>query len=93
MSKPIIAADGGVVTQVNTEGWGGGYGLYVIVDHGNGYTTSYSHCSEILVTVGQRVAQGEVIAKVGNTGNSYGPHLHFEIRLNGTAYDPLPYIE
>lgn len=91
--KPIIAADGGVVTQANTEGWGGGYGLYVVVDHGNGYVTTYSHCDEILVEVGQRVAQGEVIAKAGNTGNSTGPHLHFEIRINGTAVDPLPYLK
>ncbi len=93
LDKPIIAADGGVVTQVNTEGWGGGYGLYVVVDHGNGYVTSYAHCNAILVKVGQKVAQGEVIAKVGNTGNSFGPHLHFEIRLNGAAVDPMPYLK
>lgn len=90
--KDIIAADGGVVTQVNAEGWGGGYGLYVIIDHGNGYTTSYCHCNEILVSVGDKVTQGEVIAKVGNSGNSFGPHLHFEIRLNGSAVDPMPYL-
>ncbi len=91
--KDIIASDGGVVTQVNASGWGGGYGLYVIIDHGNGYTTSYCHCNEILVSVGDKVTQGEVIAKVGNTGNSFGPHLHFEIRLNGRAVDPMPYLE
>ncbi len=91
--KDIIASDGGVVTQVNASGWGGGYGLYVIIDHGNGYTTSYCHCNEILVSVGDKVTQGEVIAKVGNSGNSFGPHLHFEVRLNGRAVDPMPYLD
>ncbi len=93
LDKPIIAADGGVVREVNTTGWGGGYGLYVVVDHGNGYVTTYSHCNAILVEVGQKVTQGEVIARVGNTGNSFGPHLHFEVRLNGVAVDPMPYLK
>lgn len=91
--KEILATDGGRVLQVNTEGWGGGYGLYVIIDHGNGYTSVYAHCSEILVQEGDRVTQGEVIARVGNTGNSYGSHLHFEIRINGTSVDPVPYVK
>lgn len=91
--KEIIASDGGVVKQVNTSGWGGGYGLYVIIDHGNGYTSVYCHCSEILVSAGQKITQGQVIAKVGNTGNSFGPHLHFEIRINGSAVDPMTYLD
>lgn len=93
LDKDIVASDGGVVTQVNASGWGGGYGLYVIIDHGNGYTTAYCHCNAVLVKVGQKVTQGDVIAKVGNTGNSFGPHLHFEIRLNGSAVDPEPYLK
>ncbi|MBO5796885.1 MAG: peptidoglycan DD-metalloendopeptidase family protein [Clostridia bacterium] len=91
--KDIIASDGGVVKQVNASGWGGGYGLYVIIDHGNGYNTVYAHCSAILVSAGQKITQGQVIAKVGNTGNSFGPHLHFEIRINGSAVDPMPYVD
>lgn len=90
--KDILASDGGTVYQVNTEGWGGGYGLYVIIDHGNGYQSVYCHCSEILVKPGQKVSQGELIAKIGNSGNSYGAHLHFEIRLNGRSVDPAPYL-
>lgn len=91
--KDIIASDGGVVKQVNsTDSWGGGYGYYVIIDHQNGYASVYCHCSKILVTAGQRVTQGELIAKVGSTGNSYGAHLHFEIRINGTSVDPMPYL-
>lgn len=91
--KEILASDGGVIRQVNTEGWGGGYGLYVIVDHGNGYASVYCHCSEILVEAGEKVAQGQLIARVGNTGNSYGSHLHFEIRYQGTSVDPEPYLQ
>ena len=89
---PIIAADGGTVVEVNASGWGGGYGLYVIVDHGGGYRTMYAHCSSINVRVGQKVSQGQMIARVGATGNITGPHLHFEIRVNGAPVDPLPYL-
>ena len=60
-------------------GWHYSYGYYVLIDHGNGFKTRYAHCSKLNVKVGQRVAQGEYIADVGNTGNSYGAHLHFEI--------------
>lgn len=88
----IIAADGGTVVEVNTSGWGGGYGLYVIIDHGGGYRTMYAHCSSINVRVGQKVSQGQFIARVGATGNISGPHLHFEIRVNGAPVDPLPYL-
>ena len=70
-------------------GWLGGYGNLVVVDHGNGLATAYAHASSILVGVGQSVAQGETVSLVGSTGNSSGPHLHFEVRVNGSAVDPL----
>ncbi|HXG75174.1 MAG TPA: peptidoglycan DD-metalloendopeptidase family protein [Gaiellaceae bacterium] len=86
---PIRAAAAGTVIHA---GWLGGYGNLVVVDHGNGLSTAYAHASAILVGVGQSVAQGETIALVGSTGNSSGPHLHFEVRVNGTAVDPLGYL-
>ena len=87
---PIIAADSGVVTVANgVDSWGGGYGFYVMIDHGGGDETLYAHCSSICVTYGQTVQKGEVIAYVGSTGNSTGNHLHFEIRVNGQKCDPL----
>ena len=85
----IWAADGGVVTHA---GWKGNYGYCVIINHPNGYTTLYAHCSKLLVKVGDKVAQGDVIAKVGNTGRSFGAHVHFEIKYNGKTQNPLNYI-
>ncbi len=85
----IVSTDGGVVTFA---GWSGGYGYMVKVDHGNGYSSWYAHCSSLLVSVGQQVAQGEPIARVGSTGNSTGPHVHFEIRINGNHVNPSGYI-
>ena len=69
-------------------GWLGGYGNLVVVDHGNGLSTAYAHASSLLVGVGQSVSQGETVSLVGSTGNSSGPHLHFEVRVNGEAVDP-----
>lgn len=89
---PIIASDGGTVIAINNTGRGTTYGMYVLIDHGNGHQTMYAHCSKVLVSVGQKVAQGEVIARVGNTGNSTGPHLHFEMRVNGKHVDPKPFV-
>jgi murein DD-endopeptidase MepM/ murein hydrolase activator NlpD len=86
---PIWAAAAGTVIYA---GWLGGYGNLVVVDHGNGLATAYGHASAILVAVGQSVSQGETIALVGSTGNSTGPHLHFEVRVNGVAVDPLLYL-
>jgi murein DD-endopeptidase MepM/ murein hydrolase activator NlpD len=88
---PIGAADNGVVSLVNF-GWGGGYGNYVVITHGNGYATLYAHLSAINVSVNQAVQQGQTIGAEGSTGNSTGPHLHFEIRLNGVYQNPLSYL-
>ena len=85
----VRASRGG---QAITAGWVGGYGNCVIIDHGDGVATRYGHLSEVTVSVGQYVDQGEQIALSGNTGRSTGPHLHFEIRINGEAVDPLPYL-
>lgn len=84
----IISVGGGVVT------WAGdryGYGLMVEVNHGGGFTTRYAHAKEVLVNVGDIVKQGEPIAKMGSTGRSTGPHVHFEVRKNGKAVDPTRY--
>ena len=78
----IYAAAGGTVV---TAGWYGGYGNCVMINHGNGYTTLYGHQSRIAVSAGQTVSQGQVIGYVGSTGNSTGPHLHFEVRASATA--------
>lgn len=86
---PVRAAADGVVKFAGNNG---GYGLLVTIDHGENVETRYAHNSRIVVKKGQRVKAGQVIAYSGNTGNSTGPHLHFEIRLNGKPYDPLKYI-
>ena len=86
---PIWAAASGRVIHA---GWLGGYGNLVVVDHGDGLATAYAHASAILVGVGQQVSQGETLSLVGSTGNSSGPHLHFEVRVNGVAVDPLLYL-
>ena len=88
--KPIYASRAGYVAAAI---WGTtGYGRYVVLDHGDGYTTIYGHCSNLVVQEGQYVNQGQQIANVGSTGNSTGPHLHFEVRNNGTKENPLNYV-
>lgn len=79
----------GVVVKA---GWNGGYGRMVEVDHGNGFATRYGHLSKISVTVGERLNAGDVIGKTGSSGRSTGPHLHYEIRHNGEAIDPLHFL-
>lgn len=89
VGTPVHAAAAGKVVQA---GWQGGYGLLLVIDHGNGLSTYYGHLSEVLVRVGQFVEQGQVVARSGNTGLSTGPHLHFEIRRFGEPVDPLPWL-
>ena len=86
---PILAVTDGVVTHASPMGT---YGNLVIVSHGNGVETYYAHCSKILVSVGQQVSSGDKIALVGSTGNSTGPHLHLEVRINGQPVNPQKYL-
>ena len=86
---PITAAASGTVTF---SGWKGSYGYLLVITHSNGVQTYYGHCSKLYVSAGQTVSQGQTIAAVGSTGNSTGPHLHFEIRVNGIAYNPQNYL-
>lgn len=87
--SPIRAADGGNVLYT---GWYGGYGKVVIVSHGNNMATLYAHLSRVAVSVGDNVAKGDVIAYEGTTGFSTGPHLHFEVRVNGKPQNPMSYV-
>jgi murein DD-endopeptidase MepM/ murein hydrolase activator NlpD len=86
---PILAAADGIVTAAERTP---DYGNIVKVNHGSGLETRYAHASKLLVKVGDRVVKGQEIAEVGNTGRSTGPHLHYEIRLNGNALDPRQYL-
>ena len=74
-------------------GWNSGYGNYVIIDHGNGYTTLYAHMNSVFVEPGETVSRGQQVGTMGNTGNSTGPHLHFEIRYNDVPYSPTGYLK
>lgn len=89
---PVLAADAGLVVVA---GWSdsGGYGSRVFLDHGNGFVTVYGHFSKVFVTVGQTVKRGDLLGEMGSTGRSTGPHLHFEIRINGKTQDPLAYLK
>jgi murein DD-endopeptidase MepM/ murein hydrolase activator NlpD len=86
---PIRSAKAGTVIMAS---YNGGYGNYTCVDHGGGLSTCYAHQSGFAASVGQRVSQGQVIGYSGNTGSSTGPHLHFEVRINGAAQDPMGYL-
>ncbi len=89
IGEPIKASDAGTVVYA---GLNGAYGYMIEVDHGNGYTTIYAHSSKLYVNIGDKVDKGDVIAAVGNTGRSTGPHLHFEVRKNGTPQNPQNYL-
>ena len=85
----VVAAASGTVTF---SGYKGSYGNMIVISHGNGVQTYYGHCSKLYVSAGTQVSQGQTIAAVGSTGNSTGPHLHLEIRVNGVAYNPQNYL-
>ena len=88
---PVVAAESGVVTFA---GWYGSGGNTVIINHGNGLTTLYAHMQNgsLRVSAGQRVTRGQQIGRIGGTGYVTGPHLHFEVRVNGTKVNPAPYL-
>jgi murein DD-endopeptidase MepM/ murein hydrolase activator NlpD len=86
---PVYAAHAGTVTLA---GWDGGYGNGVEIDDGAGLSTVYGHNSSVVVSAGQHVTRGQLIAYSGSTGDSTGPHVHFELRRNGVAFDPVPYL-
>ncbi|MDX6610963.1 MAG: hypothetical protein QOD75_149 [Blastocatellia bacterium] len=86
---PVVAAAAG---RILIAGWQHGYGQVVYIDHGSGLSTRYGHLSLIGVKVGQMISRGDVLGRVGSTGRSTGPHLHYEVRINDNAVDPLPYL-
>jgi murein DD-endopeptidase MepM/ murein hydrolase activator NlpD len=86
---PVHAAAAGTVIYA---GWMEGYGNLVVIDHGGGLSTAYGHNSSLASSVGQSVSAGQVIAYSGSTGHSTGPHVHFEVRVNGSPVDPLGYL-
>jgi murein DD-endopeptidase MepM/ murein hydrolase activator NlpD len=86
---PVVASAAGTVIVA---GWMGGYGNLVVIDHGNGLATAYGHNTSVAVSYGQTVAQGQLISYSGSTGHSTGPHVHFEVRVNGAPVDPLGYL-
>jgi murein DD-endopeptidase MepM/ murein hydrolase activator NlpD len=89
LGTPIVATADGQVVQSE---WAGDYGNVVQIDHGNGIATVYGHNSSILVKVGQSVRKGQVISLLGSTGKSTGPHVHYEVRVNGTPVDPIRFL-
>ena len=89
MGTNVLAAEAGTVV---TAGWNNSYGYYITINHGNGYVTLYAHNSKLLVSKGATVSRGQVIAKCGSTGNSTGPHIHFEVSLNGKLQNPMNYF-
>ncbi|MCC7077573.1 MAG: M23 family metallopeptidase [Acidimicrobiia bacterium] len=97
--RPVLAAAGGTVTIASGDGqWNGGYGNYVAIDHGGGWTTLYAHLDSVSITAGQQVTMGQVLGGVGDTGaTGGGDHIHFEERLNGTPqhveFDGVPIVE
>lgn len=90
VGTPVVAAADGIVTYA---GWLGGYGNCVMINHGDGIVTLYGHGNEVLTEVGKQVKQGDIIMALGSTGNSTGPHCHFEVRVNGNYVNPLNYVK
>jgi len=90
IGDPIRVSRPGTVEKVAEDST---YGLYIIIDHGNNYGTLYAHCSKVLVPEGKMILGGDKIAEIGTTGNSTGPHLHFEIRIGGKAVDPKDFMK
>jgi len=90
VGTPIYAAADGIVDRA---GWANGYGNLVEIDHGKAIQTRYGHLSAILVSPGQRVHRGDLIARMGSTGRSTGSHLHYEVRLDGHAVNPVPFLQ
>jgi murein DD-endopeptidase MepM/ murein hydrolase activator NlpD len=88
---PVLASDTGTVTFAGCIDWG--YGCHVMIDHGNGFQTLYGHLSQISVSAGQVVSQGQQVGVMGSTGRSTGPHLHFEIRSGGVLQNPQGYLK
>ena len=84
----MAAEDGTVAIANRTDEWGSGWGYYIMLNHGDGFGTLYAHCSIIVADAGQQVKKGQVIGYIGNTGRSYGAHLHFECWHNGSRYNP-----
>jgi murein DD-endopeptidase MepM/ murein hydrolase activator NlpD len=89
---PIRAALSGTVSLQQSEAESGGYGNYTCLDHGGGLSTCYAHQSSFVATLGQSVSQGDIIGYTGCTGYCFGPHLHFEVRINGSVTDPMGYL-
>ena len=89
LGTPVVAGASGQIAFV---GWQNGYGQLVVVDHGGGLSTRYGHLSHIDVEAGQQVSRGQLVGKVGSTGRSTGPHLHYEVRINDEAVNPLQYL-
>ena len=90
LGEPIHATAAGTVTSA---GWSGGYGQMVEIDHGNGLATRYGHLSEIDVQVGESIRIGQVVGRLGSTGRSTGPHLHYETRVDGEAVNPQKFLD
>lgn len=90
MGSPVFATSDGIVNAAN---WNGGYGLFVALDHGGGIQTRYGHMSRLNVTSGQQVRKGDILGFVGSTGMSTGVHLHYEVRMNGQAVNPVPFLK
>lgn len=88
--EPVHAAAAGTITSA---GWDGGYGIRIVIDHGNGYQTWYAHLSRVAVDPGTYVHKGETIGYVGSTGFSTGPHVHYQVMLDGTPVNPTPYLD